>query len=216
MRALAAELVVVVVVVVLAPSLACVPSPAPAGADAGPVDDAGPDALQYLPAIEDASDLDALRGEQGDTKFLAQVEGAPVTAPIADACEFQNTALYPFHLPFLNAQPGGEDISFDEYVARVIKRDTRVWWGGEVVLLPSTPHPLTGEPGVLAWSLYTEDSAGNRLTLDDVRAGDARLLPCMPGFAGQLAFSPSDNEQLQTVRDGQAALAADGIAVLLP
>jgi hypothetical protein len=187
------------------------------GVDAGSAEpDAGPAALQFLSIIEDVADIELVRGANGAVKYLAQVAGAEITAPILAGCEFQNTTLYPFHLPFLLAQPGGEGLTFDAYVARVIRRETRVWWGGEIVWLPSMEHPLTGAPGTLAWAVYTEDSANNRLTLDDVRAGNARLAPCLPAFAGQLAFAPSSNEQTQTAQAIQAVLAADGIAVLLP
>ena len=184
----------------------------------GDVVDAGqaPARVEFLAALTSVDDFEALKGSAGDVKFLAQVDGAPVTAPILEACEFQNTSLYSFHLPFLNSQPGGADITYDQYTDLVIRRAHRVWWGGQVIWLPQTPHPLTNEPGVLAWQLYTEDSNGNRLTLDDVRAGFARLSACTPGFAGTLAVSAYSSEQDATLRTGQAELAADQIAVLLP
>ena len=178
--------------------------------------DAGPPVLQFLSQLSSVDDLDEVRGAGGDTKFLAQVDGVPVKAPILEPCEFQNTSLYSFHVPFLNAQPGGEDITFDQYVDLVIRRAHRVWWGGDVAFLSTTPHPITGEPGVLIWHAYTEDTAGNQLTLDDVRAVDARLRGCTPGFAGKLAFQPVEQEQTTTVRNGQGELANDGIAVLFP
>lgn len=226
MRALARSLGISVVM-----SLALTACPAPvhdvdggpiddAGASDAGVDDAGPsdagdDAPDFKSVLDHENDLDDLRGVDGFTKFLAQVDGAPVTPPILSACEFQNTTRYTFHLPFLNSQPGGENITFNEYVADVIKRDTRVWWGGDVIFLSQTPHPLTHTPGTFAWHLYTEDSQNNRLTLDDVRAGNARLAACAPAFAGKLAFEPASNEQILTTRNGQAELAAEGIAVLV-
>ena len=198
-------------------ALAACPIEPPDEVDAGAdVLDAGPEQLQFLPLIDDVADLELVRGANGAVKYLAQVDGAPVTAPILSTCAFQNTGLYDFHLLFLLAQPGGEELTFDEYLARVIRRARRVWWGGEIVFLAATAHPISGEPGTLAWAIYTEDSANNRLTLDDVRAGHARLAPCLPAFDGKLAFAPSSNEQIQTVRALQGALAKEGIAVLLP
>jgi pyruvate,water dikinase len=188
--------------------------------DAGPADDAGVTdggtAPEFLPLLESRTDLVSLGGARGEVKFLAQVEGAPITPPITTACAFQNTERFPFHVQFLVAQPGGEDVTFDVYTARVLRRATRVWWGGEVVFNPERAHPLTGVDGELLWSVYTQDSPGNRLTLDDVRAGFARLTACTPGFAEQLAFFPTSNEQTLTVRNGQGELAAEGIAVELP
>ena len=175
-----------------------------------------PDELQFYPVLDDVEKYDDLVGAEGTVKYLAQVEGAPVTAPIDDECVFQNTALYSFHLFFLNAQPGGEDLLVDDYTSLVLQRDTRVWWGGDIRFFPEAEHPTTGEPGVLTWGLYTQDSANNRLVVDDVRQGFARLAPCLPAFEGQLAFTPGSAEQIQTTRLSQGALAAEGIAVLLP
>jgi hypothetical protein len=212
---------------ILASGLVLAACPPPGGGgpdDAGPDDageqpsDAGPDAGrpdgESLAILDEESDVVELQGPRGDVKYLAQVEGAPVTPPILDACTFQNTSLYSFHLLYLRAQEATADLTLDEYVERVIRRENRVWWGGDVRFLPARQHPLTGEAGVLAFTLYTEDSAGNRLTLDDVRAVFARLGPCTPAFAGKLAFLPSSNEQSQTARNGEGALAADGIGVI--
>jgi hypothetical protein len=172
--------------------------------------------VPFLDELTSVDDFDSLRGDAGDVNILAQVQGSEVTAPILESCELENTKLYAFHLPFLNAQPGGEHITYDEYTDMVIRRAHRVWWGGQVIWLPSTTHPITNEPGVLAWQIYTEDSAGNRLTLDDVRAAFTRISLCTPGFAHHLAMSPYSDEQTSTLRENRDALASEGIAVLLP
>jgi hypothetical protein len=172
--------------------------------------------VQFLDELTSVDDFDSLRGQAGDVNILAQVVGSQVTPPILESCEFENTKLYAFHLPFLNAQPGGEHITYDEYTNLVIRSATRVWWGGQVIWLPATKHPLTHETGVLAWQVYTEDSNGNRLTLDDVRAAYTRISICTPGFAHHLAMSPYSDEQTATLRAKQDELASEGIAVLLP
>jgi hypothetical protein len=124
--------------------------------------------------------------------------------------------LQPFHLPFLQSLDGGEDLGFSDYIDLVLRRATRVWWGGEVRLLATTTHPLTGEPGVFAWTLYTEDTAGNRLVIDDIRAGHAVMQRCAPAFSTRLAFVPGSNEQRATAAGARDLLADEGIAVFLP
>jgi hypothetical protein len=187
-------------------ALACAPAPPP-GPDAGPPD--------FLALLDDPADLDLLAGEGGAVKHLLPVEGAQPRAPVGDDCAFQDTARFPFHLPFLNAQPGGEDLTFDDYLDLVLRRDTRAWWGGELLLDPDRPHPLTGEAGTLAFTLYTEDSDGNRLVAADVREVHATLQACAPAFADALAFAPSSNEQRVTAQAIAAELAGEGIAVLV-
>lgn len=200
----------------LATGAAC-PPPGPDDAgpgDAGPVD-AGPSEdgfLAVLDAIEDVADLADVDGR---VKYLMPVAGAEPRAPLGQTCAFQDTARYPYHLPFLNALPGGADLDFDDYIALVLKRDTRAWWGGEVMWQPEVPHPITGTGGVLFYTLYTEDSPGNRLVADDVRAVFAALNACAPAFVGKLGFVPSSNEQRQTAITVQAELSAEGIAIIL-
>lgn len=178
-------------------------------ADAGVVD------VDDLAVLDDEDDIAALAGEGGAIKYLAPVAGAPATPPI-DGCRFQNTTLFPFHIPYLNhlLEESGGSVSFDDYIARVLRRDTRRWWGGEVLWRESAPHPITGDPGTMVFALYTEDTPGNRLVADDVRAVYALLRVCAPAFAEDLAFGPSSPEQRTTAGAIRAELAAEGIAVL--
>lgn len=197
-------------------ALACPPGPAPD--DAGP-DDAGPDDAgvddEFLPILDDRADFESLANAEGRVKYLIPVAGAEPRAPLFDQCAFQDTERYPYHLPFLNAQPGGDDIDFNDYVALVLQRASRAWWGGDLMWQAELAHPLSGNPGVLLHTLYTEDSPGNRLVADDVRAIFTALSACAPAFAGTFAFLPSSNEQRQTAQLVQAELAAEGIALLL-
>lgn len=214
LRALAAS-------VAIATLVACTPAPPdPDGGvldDAGAPDagtDAGPEAPDGLASLDEVSDLDLLANERGSVKFLLPVEGVPPRAPLGEACAFQNTARYPYHLQYLQTLPGGEELRFDDYVALVLRRQTRAWWGGEVLWREAQPHPLTGAEGVLVYTLYTEDSPGNRLVIDDVRAVHAALTECAPAFEDALAFAPSSNEQRATAPSLRDQLAAEGIAVL--
>jgi hypothetical protein len=148
-------------------------------------------------------------------KYIAAVDGVEPRAPVQERCLFQNMATYPFHLPFLISLPGGEDLTFTDYTSLVLRRSTRAWWGGEVRFV-SQPHPVTGANGVLMFALYTEDTAGNRLVVDDVLAVHTVLSRCAPTLAASFAFVPGNSEQTATARAEQATLAAAGIGVIFP
>ncbi|MBI1946357.1 MAG: hypothetical protein HYS27_11705 [Deltaproteobacteria bacterium] len=187
--------------------------PPPAPDDAGP-GDAGPEE-SFRALLDEEGDVTELMGADGTVKYLAPVAGVEPRAPLFESCAFQDTMAFPFHLPFLNSLPGGDDLDFADYIALVLQRETRAWWGGEVWWRPELAHPIGGAPGVLAYTLYTEDSPGNRLIADDVRAVFAVLTACAPAFAGKLAFVPVSNEQRQTALQAQGELSADGIAVII-
>ena len=200
--------------------LAGCPAAPPDPEDAGPADagndppDAGP-APDYVARVESAADLAQLVDDTGSVKYLAATDAAAPVAPLPAACAFQNTAAFPFHIQFLRTQPGGDALTYDDYVARVLVRATRVWWGGQVHYSPGTVHPVTGTPGALLYGLYTDDTAADRLTVDDVRAVYARLAACAPAYADVLAFVPDSNEQRTTAAAARDALLAEGIAVIL-
>lgn len=207
-------------VVVVASASACGPTAPPDAGDPGDgggdgEGDAGSDGgvLSGVTRLDDRSDALALAGEGGGVKYLLPVEGAEPREPILD-CAFQNTALYPFHIQYLNELEGGEDIAYLDYIQLVLQRATRAWWGGEVAWRPTLIHPLTAAPGVLVFSLYTEDSPGNRMVADDVREVFTALEACAPAFEGTLAFAAVSNEQRQTANMIRATLAAEGIAIL--
>lgn len=197
----------------------CAPPPsgddAGAVADGGPLPDGGAAEVDALPLLDDEEDHAALADASGAVKHLLPVEGHAPVAPVGDACVFQDTARFPFHLQYLNAQPGGEEVDLDTYVELVLRRETRAWWGGELVWRPAREHPLTGSAGTMLFTLYTEDSVGNRLVVDDVRAVHALLVVHAPAFADALAFTPSSIEQRQTAQAAAATLAGEGIAVVL-
>ena len=213
----------------LACALAACPAPAPpdddedAGVvedagpepDAGPGPDAGPVDDDVRTVLDDAEDVAALRGASGSVKFLLQVEGVEPVAPILDACVFQNTTTWPFHLEFIQDQPGGEDITYQQYVDYMLHRATRVWWGGAVVFQEGRTHPLTDEQGVLLFFVYSDEGVlADRLTADDVREVYATLAACTPFYEGRLAFYP-EQPQRQRAAAYRAELEAEGIAVII-
>ena len=169
----------------------------------------------YIEILVSIDELARLGDDNGTVKYIAAVADIEPRAPVGDRCLFQNMEQHPFHLPFLQSLEGGADLAFSDYITLVLKRSTRVWWGGEVRFLPQRAHPITGVTGTLIFALYTEDSPGNRLAVDDVIAVHAVLSACAPSLASKLAFVPTSTEQTTTTRAAQAALAEAGVGVLL-
>lgn len=198
----------------LAALLVCACAPPLDDPDAGNVADAGA-APDFLTILDDDADLPRMAGDNGVVKHLLPVAGAREVSPVGGDCVFQNTARFPFHLQWLNAQ-GDVDLEFADYVAYVLARETRVWWGGELAYDEARVHPLTEEEGVLAYALYTQDEPGDRMIPDDVRAVHAILVDCAPAFADRLAFAPTSNEQRTTASNARDELHAEGVAVLAP
>lgn len=179
-------------------------------ADLGPVD-LGP---TYRTTLDSPAALEGLLGPAGDVKYLAPVVGAPVEV-LTEACYFQNMAIFPYHLLFLRSFPGLENLSNSDYVARVLRRPTRIWWGGGLKRYPATPHPQGGQ-GVIAWAVYHENAGADRLTGDDLLAVQDILESCVTFAPAELAFLPTDPFQNSFVRAERAALLARGVPVILP
>lgn len=186
------------------------PSDAGDGGDGGP-SDAGP---AYLTALPTPEALDGLLGLAGDVKYLAPVVGVPPVV-LTEACYFQNMTLYPFHLLFLRSFPGLMNLSNQEYADRVLRRPTRIWWGGGLKRYPATPHPQGGL-GVIAWAVYHETAGADRLNADDLLAVQAILRSCVTFAPNELAFLPTDPFQNSFVRAERASLLAQGVPVILP
>lgn len=185
------------------------------GADLGPIDlgpvDLGP---TYRTTLDSPEALEGLLGPAGDVKYLAPVVGAPVEV-LSEACYFQNMAIFPYHLLFLRSFPGLEGLSNSDYVARVLRRPTRIWWGGGLKRYPATPHPLGGQ-GVIAWAVYHENAGADRLNGDDLLAVQGILQSCVTFAPAELAFLPTDPFQNSFVRAERGALLTLGVPVILP
>ncbi|MBK6683504.1 MAG: hypothetical protein IPG45_03460 [Deltaproteobacteria bacterium] len=192
------------------PDLGLVDAGSDGGADLGP-GDLGP---AYLTTLDDPLALEGLLGPAGDVKYLAPVTGAPPEV-LTEPCYFQNMAIFPFHLLFLRSFPGLENLSNSEYVTRVLRRPTRIWWGGGLKRYPATPHPGGGQ-GVIAWAVYHENAGADRLTGDDLLAVQVILQSCVSFAPAELAFLPTDPFQNSFVRAERAALLARGVPVILP
>jgi pyruvate, water dikinase len=179
--------------------------------DVGP-SDAGP---AFLNVLATSQDLASLGKQTGDVKYLAPVVGQPPMQPITEACYFQNMKLYDYHLQFLRSFPELVNIGTQEYANLVLRRPTRIWWGGGLKLYPATPHPIAGQ-GVIAWALYHEAAGADRLGTADVAAVHAILASCVTFAPELLAFLPTDPFQVSFARAERANLAAMGVAVILP
>ncbi|HXI60072.1 MAG TPA: hypothetical protein VNO55_28590, partial [Polyangia bacterium] len=109
-----------------------------------------PNGARYVERLETAQDFAALQGEGWSVKYLGAVDGRKPPAPLDRRCVFQNTAAYPLHLQFLRSFPELANLDFDSYLALATKNSTRVWWAGELQLVPGGTHPVTGRRGILA------------------------------------------------------------------
>jgi pyruvate, water dikinase len=173
--------------------------------------------LEALPVIETAEQFAALAGEGAEVKYLAIVDGTPPpTAFGTAACLFQNTAKYPYHLQFLRSLPGYGELSPERYSDYVLRRASRVMWGGTLKLLPGASHPLTGAKGVLAYGVYTGSEPNELFTVADIVEVDRRLKANVPFAAEFLAFMPDGTAQQKAVPPLLDALTAEGVAVLDP
>lgn len=181
-------------------------------ADVGPPGDAGP---HFLTTLDTAEALAGLLAPGGDVKYLSPVVGAVPRPPIVEACYFQNMQLYPYHLLFLRSFPELATLGTSDYANLVLRRPTRIWWGGGVKLYPDVAHPIAGQ-GVLAWTVYHEVAGSDRLLADDVVAVHQRLAACATFAPERLAFLPTDPYQSTLAHAEQAALAARGVAVIFP
>jgi len=180
-------------------------------AGSGPVD-AGATSRTQLGSQEEFTDL---QGTMGEVKYLAQVDGVTPETPLLEPCLFQDTLQFPYHIQFLRTFPGREDMSNTQYIAMVLRPSSRVWWGGGMLRRVGQPHPISMAGEVILYTIYADNAGGAGLVEADIREVDARLKSCMPYAVNLLAFAPSDNAQTALAGQVQAALAQDGIAVVV-
>lgn len=187
------------------------PSDAPAELD--PSDQHEPDG--FLTVLTSLADLAALAASPPEVKYLARVAGRTPPLPLTEPCYFQDMHRYTWHLEFLRAFPELADLTPPGYAALVLDRATRTLWGGAVRFWPHVPHPHEPEPGVLAYTVYSESEPGS-LAVADLAELDQTLALCIPWAAPRLAFVPTDVFQRQLVSAQHAALSAAGVAVVMP
>ncbi|HYO93022.1 MAG TPA: PEP/pyruvate-binding domain-containing protein [Polyangiaceae bacterium] len=186
------------------------------GGNGGEAGDPGAE-LESLPALDSAAQFARLAGKGDEVKYLASVDEREASGIFeTEGCVFQNTNKYPYHLQFLRTRTGFEGLSSERYTDLVLRRESRLMWGGSLKLFAATLHPHTEQPGVLAYSLYSGSTPGDRLTFEDLREVDARLKACI-GFARDwLVFTPEGAAQLEAVRAMSEQLADTTIAVVEP
>lgn len=171
----------------------------------------------FLPLLGSTADFALMQGEGGEIKFLGQVDGTVPPAPgLAHACVFQNTERYPGHISFLRSLPALANVDFATYLAMVMKRASRVLWGGSLKLYPTVRHPATGAPGILAYFVYSDPNEVDALTLDEIAALDARLKACAPFASELLVLVGMDEDQAARFEAQRAALLSRGVRLVSP
>ncbi len=169
----------------------------------------------FLRTLESLASLDQLASGLPGVKWLGRVVGRDAAPPIGNGCLFQNPARWMYHLPFLLTFEETRTLTYNDYVNRVLRRSTRVWWGGELGWRAQLVHPILNTPGTLVFTFYTEDSAGNRVTLEDIREVTTLIRTHAAFAADRVAFSPNSSEQASATRALRTQLESEGIAVIL-
>lgn len=173
--------------------------------------------LEFLSLLRTIEDYAALSGEGAEVKYLAIVDGAEPPDVFSGAeCLFQNTAKYPYHLSFLRTFPEYAELSAERYSDFVLRRASRVMWGGGLKLLLGTPHPTTGIAGVLAYTVYTESAPSELFSVEELIEVDRRLKANIAFASAILAFMPDGLAQTRAVVPSLSELGEAGVAVLDP
>ena len=169
----------------------------------------GPDYLSRLANVEEYANLS---GEGDEVKFLLHVDGAePV---LEDACAFQNTARFPYHIQFLRSTfPEYSDLDPGTYADLILRRRSRRAFAGSLARHDRTTHPRTGDVGIYTYTVYQDPGPGEGLTLAEFVEVDQRLKACAPFAADRLVHLPTGLEQETRVRRIRDALEAAGVDV---
>jgi pyruvate,water dikinase len=187
-----------------------------AGGEAGAAGAAGAHpGVEYLAQLRSAEEYGSLAAEGAEVKYLATVDGREPEPAFAGAeCLFQNTAKYPYHVQFLRTFDGYEGLSAERYPDLVLRRASRSMWGGGLRLFPATPHPVTGTVGVLAYTIYSESSVDEMLTVGDIVEVQRRLETAASFAAELLVFTPDGAAQIAALGDEADELLAEGVAMV--
>jgi pyruvate, water dikinase len=189
-------------------------NPGDAAPDGGTGADSGnPDAgtAKFLDRLESSADFLRLAGEGWAVKYLAPVAGRQPPPPFSASCLFQNTALFPLHFAFLRSFPEFAALDWDSYLALTTKAASRVFWAGELQLIPGAEHPRTHRRGVVAAFVYSDIS--ERLSVDQLAEIVGQLTSCAPYSRDLLVLVGADPRQAVGFADQAAALRERGIEV---
>lgn len=171
----------------------------------------------FLSMLASPADFALMQGEGGEIKFLGRVDGAtPPTPGLAHACMFQNTERYPGHISFLRSFPELGNVDFNTYLTMVMKRSSRVLWGGSLKLYPTVRHPGTGTPGIMAYFVYSDPNDIDALTVDELAALDVRVKTCAPFASDLLVLVGMDEDQAVRFEAQRAELLARGVRLAHP
>jgi hypothetical protein len=184
--------------------------------DSGGIPDSGvPIDPRFRTELNNPSDLAAITSSIAGSavKYLAPVEGAASFAPLVAPCYFQNMYLYPWHLQFLQSFPEHRGLTFDAYLALVLRPASRLLWGGAIKAWPGARHPSTNARGVISYAVYSDP---NTLKKEDIIAVDRRLKQCIPFAADLLVFVPEGTDQKAMLTRERVALKAEGVESLFP
>jgi pyruvate,water dikinase len=191
------------------------------GADAAPGDadldvDGGADSTSFLDHLRGAEDYAALQGEGAEVKYLAMLPDARPSPPLDTSCIFQDTARFAFHVQFLRSFPAYADLDYDSYLALVLRRQSRLWWGGGLKLFAGVRHPLSGQRGVISFTAYQDGGGEQNLTPEELQALFMQLSACAPYARELLVFVPDGGAQVAHVRGLRETLSELGVPVLMP
>jgi pyruvate,water dikinase len=174
---------------------------------------ADPDFLTELESPEQYAELAA---EGAEVKYLLALEDAEVAPPLDAPCVFQNTRRFALHVEFLHEFPEYSALDYDSYLALVLRRATRAWWGGGLKLWADAVHPRNGRVGVVSFTVYQDGGGDENLTAEEIASVYARLAGCAPYAAELLVFVPDGAAQLAHARAIRGELDAEGVPVLEP
>jgi hypothetical protein len=182
--------------------------------DAGPADGAV-DELAYLTTLASPDDYARLALD-GELRYLAPIEGATPEPPLDTACIFQNMARFPFHIQFLGTLPAYDTVDYNTYLDMVLRRRSRVFYGGMLKQWPSARHPITEQAGVIAYGAYQTEADGEAFTLDELVFLHEQISGCMPYAEDLLVLVPDGATQAVAFRAQRAALLELGVPMLMP
>ena len=176
---------------------------------------APPNDVEYLTRLTSSDDYAAVAGDGAEVKYLTTVDDrTPLAAFDGAECLFQNTHEYAYHLAFLRTFPEHSELDPGGYEDLVLRRSSRVMWGGGLKLFAATPHPRTNEAGVLSYTMYSGAGPDEQLRVEEVIELDRRLKRCIPYAAELLVFVADGAAQLAHIRTIQPELEAADVDVV--
>lgn len=181
-------------------------------------DDAPPPIVddRFLTTLRTPEDYAQLAGEGDELKYLVVAPGASAPVELAGPCIFQDTERFAFHVHFLRTFDAYATLDFEAYMALVLRRDSRVFWGGTLKLWSNTLHPLTQQRGVISYALYTEEGAHENPTVDEVAELHQQLSTCMAYASELLVYVPDGVDQTTWARAQRQALLDRDVPVVMP